>query len=175
MEKNSSTLLSSLLVLLAINGYCQQIDEIIVDDFSGDTTITTTWEPLTAPLVPDSFVRIRKLNQGYYLDFKIIQRSVFTVYQNQKFTLLTADQEAIEFNIAETKISCIGCGAKGLKGFKQLGMELSFLISDETLSLLQSKNITKFRLETKEGKVDKEVPKKFQSVIPSSIELVYRK
>lgn len=173
MEKNQLLILLSFLTFsVTTHGYAQEIDKVQVDDFSGDTTITTTWEPLSVSLTPDSFVRIRKFNQAYYLDFRIIRRSVFTVYQNQNFILLDGEKQPIKFRIPETKVCCMGCGAKGLTGFKQLGMELSFPISTGRLLLLQGSSITNFRLETKESNIDKEVPKKYQPVISFLTDLV---
>lgn len=159
------TMKKIILILIIITSanytFGQELTKNEVDEFTGKTVKETSWETLNKKSKLYSYVRFRKVDSTIYFVFKMmIGNKVYSVDKGEVLYLKFADEEIVKISNSQYQLTTYGAGAVGLIGSKALGVELTCLINQETLSKLEEKTLAKVRVYTSDGYVEAEVKEK---------------
>ncbi len=136
-----------------------EIDEI--DEFTKSHVQTTSWETLTNRSPLYSYARLRKIDNRYVFDVKLMGGSkVFSVDEGNNLLLKLENEEIIEIFNKNYELSNYGEGAIGIIGSQSLGVFLKCSISHEQLQKLRQKKLEKIRLNSSNGYREAEVKSK---------------
>ena len=145
-----------------------------VDDFTGKTVEETSWETLNKRAEFYSYARFRKVDNRIYFVFKMmIGNKVYSVEKGEVLFLKFADDEIVKISNSKHQLTTYGAGAIGIAGSKMLGVELTSIIDQETLSKLGEKTLVKVRVYTSDGYVDAEVVEKQANKFKKLAKLIY--
>jgi len=148
--------LALLLILFSTSLFAQKIKKREVDKFTKNKVVKTSWETINADLKFTCSIRGTKINESYYLDFKIMMGmgGVFAVPDGESIMLLLENEEVIKIHNPEHTISSVGAGATGMMGSGSDGVFLSCKVAQEQLESIAKSNITKVRIYTTDGYVE---------------------
>jgi hypothetical protein len=105
-----------------------------------------------------SYVRFRKVDNTILFVFKMMtQNKVYSVDKGEVLYFKFSDDEILKISNSKYELTTHGGGAIGLAGSNMLGVELTCIINEEILSILQNKTLVKVRVYTSNGYVEAEV------------------
>lgn len=142
--------------------FSQEIERNEVDEFTGKNIIETSWEPMIKSWSLYSLHRLRKVDDQYYFDFKMmtIGYDPFVVEEGEVLFFKFKDGEVLKLNNAELDFSGTGDGAIGNTGSNAMGIDLTFGLTNAFLEKLQTKIVTGIRLYTDDGYIEDKVKEK---------------
>jgi hypothetical protein len=164
-------LLCSILLIGSSNFlHGQKLSENEVDEFTGNTVMRTSWETLYASLKFTSYYRVSKINNDYYLDLKIVMNgAVFSIDEGAELMIKLKTSEIISLSNLEFKVTCLGCGAKGLAYSSAQGIQVSYKLSKSQIDELKKGIGTKLRIYTSKGYLEGNIKarnyKKFKNAL----------
>ncbi|PSR12835.1 MAG: hypothetical protein DA408_19865 [Bacteroidetes bacterium] len=133
-----------------------------IDEFTGDTIVSCDWVTLNDPVWksgPISYFKLYQLDGQSILHFKVTSSKVNSVDEGDSFFIKLNNGEILEFAVNEHQITSRGAGAHKFRGSEALGFSLLFKVSTEQLKQLSSSNVSKLRLETRNGYLEFEPEK----------------
>lgn len=127
--------LAFLLTIFSTGLFAQKIKQREVDEFTKNKVVRTSWETINADLKFTCSIRGTKINDSFYLDFKIMMGmgGVFAVPDGESIMLLLDNDEVIKIQNPEHTISSVGAGATGMMGSGSDGVFLSCKVTQEQL------------------------------------------
>lgn len=162
-----------LVVLFPLKGYSQKLQENKIDDFTKKSVKSTTYETINYNNKFMGYVKIRKVDDRSFLYLRMmLSGGVFAVENGDKLMMITELDSVVTLNNSEFKISCEGCGAKGILGSALQGVELKYEISNSVLTYLSENKIKKMRIYTKDGYVEDSIKEKNASTFMKLFQLV---
>lgn len=161
------------LLLLLLPCFCfSQTISSKKDEFTKAMITETSWEKIVMGWQMAGYMRIRKIDNSYYLQFKVMRNnSVFSVREDAELMLKTLKDSVITLKNIKYEITCRGCGAVGFAGSNGLGVELSFALNDEQIEFLRTNSIDKIRLYASDGYSEEKIKDKNSNVIMNEIKL----
>ena len=163
------TLVLAVTIITAI-GYGQKIEENKVDDFTKNSVIRTSFEVLSRSGF-NSYCRINKINQSYYLQIRVMNGSVLSVRFNSDVMFKMSNDSIISLKVMEGASSCIGCGAIGFLGSASPGIDFQVILTSEEIEQFKSLKVKKVRIYTIDGYIEAEVKEKFSDIIAKELNL----
>lgn len=157
------------LLILVICGtflHSQTIIQKEIDEFTGTEIIKTSWAPLHKAKFDFSMMivmfRVSRINGLVYLNTKLHfeNNKVFAVDEDGIFMLKLTSGEVMELEINEFKVTSRGGSAIGILGSDNMGMQLSYYLTDEDIIKLKSDPPVKFRVYTTDGYTENDTGKK---------------
>ena len=160
-------------ILFSSKGYTQKLQENQIDDFTKKSIKSTSYETINYNNKFMGYVKIRKVDDRSFLYFKMmLSGSVFAVEEGDKLMMITETDSVITIHNSEFKISCEGCGAKGILGSALQGVELKYELPIPILTYLSDNKIKKMRIYTKDGYVEDTIKEKNASTFIKLLKLV---
>jgi hypothetical protein len=147
----------------------QKIEKSIIDDFTGNKVIYTSWEKIKSNNITGRnqlLARFRYENNLQYFELKWItgeslgnQSGRFSVADDAKLLLKLSNGEVVTLKSIEYSIAQKGLGTTGLSFSALYGMHLKY-IGDDISKLSGKEYVTKVRIYTTDGYVDIELKEK---------------
>ena len=160
-------------VLITPKSFSQKLQENKIDDFTKKSIKSTSYETINYNNNFMGYIKLRKVDDRSFLYLKMmLSGSVFAVEEGDKLMMITDTDSILTLNNSEFKISCEGCGAKGMLGSALQGVELRYEISNPTLAYLSENKIKKMRIYTKDGYVEDKIKEKNASIFMKLIKLI---
>lgn len=161
-------LIPFLLFLLPAVGFSQNDFkvELVIDEFTKDSSIVTSWMTLNVPTWKGytGYVRFssKKISDQrlFWLELKSGTQKVVAVDEGKEFFLKFEDESIMKLANAIHTIADTGKGAIGFYGSAAMGVHLFFPISKTDLEKLGKTPILKCRLTTNEGYIEIDPEKK---------------
>jgi hypothetical protein len=145
----------------SINSFSQTLEQDEIDEFTGDVKKRTAFEALYMGWDFTAYYCLLKVNDNYYLRFKIMLASggVFAIGKDEKLMLKLQNNDMITLLNLEYAITNYGGGAIGLIGSNALGLEVDYKISVEQLNTLKNNKLSKIRIYTTKDYLEAEINK----------------
>lgn len=170
------------LIFLPLTIISQELNKKIVDEFTGNVELSTTWENLfkqgsgmSQNLTVCKF-RISKVNDHAFLEIKLIVKGgqVFAVDESLPLSIILENGSLLEFNPIEFYIAHQGGGSIGLSGSALWGAHIKYIpIEESQFHQMMENKVTKVRINTDIGFVQDELKPKEQEKLQNSIKLLF--
>ncbi|HXS35378.1 MAG TPA: hypothetical protein VN721_01655 [Flavipsychrobacter sp.] len=155
-------------LVLSVNVYSQKI-------IKSNNTKETSWEVLTRMNLNDncfySYQRVRKVDNNYSLQLKIMIGRVFAISKDAPLVLTLDDNSTVTLHNTEFNITCAGCGEIGAKSQAQ-GLEVTYLIAKEDVAKLKQHKVVKVKVYSSDGYLQDAVKAKYSETFNKSINQV---
>jgi hypothetical protein len=169
--------LSILFLKVAASG--QTIKENIVDEFTKNKVVRTSWEPLAKVNRFYAHSRVSKINDNVFLDLKImigrsfeIGGSIFSIKDGPYIMFKLENDSVVTLTNPKYEIACQGCGAVNLIGSSGYGVNLKIPIDEPLIEHLSSHKVTKIRIYTTDGYVEEDIKEKFRETVLKELKLI---
>ena len=170
-------LLLLIITTVTLSSYSQEFVKNEVDEFTNKSIKITSWAKLNRTSKVRSNIRIRKINNTYILDYRFLtsSKSVFSVEKGSELMFKMSDESIIKLTNSKFQISSTGGGSIGVIGSAMPGMELSFVLDEDTMKKFQTLDIAKVRIYTTDGYIDCKVKKKHGNHLKELLDLYNQK
>lgn len=158
------------LLFISSISFSQKIEENKVDDFTKNLVTRTSFEVLSRNGF-NSYCRINKINQSYFLQIRVMNGTVLAVQANSDVMFKMSNDSIISLKVMEGASSCLGCGAIGFLGSASPGIDFKILLTSEEIKQFNSLKIKKVRIYTIDGYIEAEVKEKFSDIITKELNL----
>lgn len=150
-----------ILLLKSTFSFGQEIKKNEIDEFTGDKLKISSWEKLAYTGKMNSYVRMKKVNSTFILNFKFITTNkAYSINEGEVLLLKLSDSQIIKLKNSSFETSSIGGGSVGISGSNLFGIKISCHINNETLKKLQNNLIVKMRIYQSNGYIEEDVKKK---------------
>lgn len=140
-----------LALLLPMMASAMKIEKDVVDEFTGDRVLTTSWESFDKGRI---HMRFRLEANYYHLDFKYICDGAIVIREGSKLMFKSTTDSIAQFSSVATYTGGRGDGAVGLAGSSAWGIYASYIGDIYWFT----NNVAKLmRVNTAEGYVDKKI------------------
>lgn len=164
-------------LLLPFILFSQRIEENTIDEFTGDKKLQTSWETLYTQIgfstASKAYFRFRAIDSLYVLDFKLnYKNKIFSISEGDKLMLKFDDGMVLNLECSNYAITGIGDASIGYKGSEAPGIYTHYQIFYSELLLLESKTVTKFRVETSDGYIEGETDTNSKQALRKSAKII---
>jgi hypothetical protein len=137
----------------------QEIAENKVDEFTHRTVKRTSWDQLVYKFDGSMFAksRISMVDSSFFLNLRYVCHGGCVMGEGDKFMLKLENDSVVTLLNLKLTAGCRGCGATGLAGASELGLDLSFPISIDQLRDLSNNKVAKIRLYLSDGYIEASV------------------
>lgn len=163
-----------LLLFLSIKAYSQTL-KVEKDEFTGVEDKTTSWEELCKgtfkhPCFPSMF-RFRSIEGLIYFDYQKTTPDIEAISKGNKLMLKLDNNEIVELEASESKVSCIGCWDKFV-GSESNAVKTPYSVSKEQIEKLLNHKVVKLRVYFNEGYKEEVIGKKRADKIINALKLI---
>ena len=129
-------------IITTIFCYCnlvifgQTIVENKVDEFTKSIKIRTSWEVWNRGDMNYNYVRVSKIDDWYFLDWRIIC-GVNSISEGGKFMMILSNDSVITLKNDKHVLSCLGCGSTGIIGANYHGINTTISLDLEMIKILK--------------------------------------
>ena len=150
-----------ILLLIPLISFSQKILKYEIDEFTNKTIKHTSWEKLAWNSKINALVRGRKIDENYYLEFKmILDNNIYSIDKGEVLLFKFSDDEILKLKNLQYELSSIGDGSVGRSGSGLFGINFTCGIKKADIEKLKNKQIFKLRIYTSKGYVDESIKNK---------------
>ncbi|MBL6949023.1 MAG: hypothetical protein ISR57_00095 [Bacteroidales bacterium] len=162
------------LFLLSLDLSGQRIKENYIDEFTGQSKVSTSWSNFIMGFSSSIYQRVIRIDNNTYLNLKVSLGlgKVFAVADGAKLLLKLQSDTVITLNNLEYTITSIGGGAYNILGSRAMGASLYFLLSDEFVNIFSNFLVKKMRLYTTDGYYEKEIVPSYADKLKTACNLI---
>ena len=169
---------TTLIILILLAGvisksFGQKIEENKTDDFTGKTVKRTSWESLFSSSDGIAHFRISEVGSDEIIDLKLmLGGKVFSIEKDGEMMLKLDDGEVITLANYQSAISSKGAGATGMNGSGAEGVQVTYPMTKDQVSLLKAHKVVKVRIVYTDGALDSDVSDKNGTKIQACFNLL---
>lgn len=177
MIKSTLRIKTLVIVLLSISYYQsfgQSIVENQVDEFTNQSIIRSSWEPLSKTMNGSIHFRISKINSFYFLELKMILGqggSVFAIDEDNQLMFKLSSGDIVTLHNKTYTITCEGCGAVGFVGSTAQGIQVTYPLNDDQVKTLKSSSIEKMRVYRTKDYIEETLKSKYSNNVVNALKL----
>ena len=153
------TLATLMFLFISFVLFGQEIKENYIDEFTGQSKVSTSWKTLYMGFSSTTYQRLYKQDDQTYLNIKMSKgpQSVFAVAEDAMLLLKLLSDTILTLRNLEYTITSTGGGAYNILGSKAQGLSLYFPISKKYLEILSFMLVKKIRIYTTKGYFDQKI------------------
>lgn len=163
-----------LFIALGATAFSQKLERNEVDEFTGNITKTTSEEVLSRTMKSASFVYFRQVGNFLFLQVKYMANPFrgAVVGEDDLIYLKMKDDSVLKLHCVKTTVSDRGQGARGLGGSAAEGINIPYTLTPADLSILQTKLISKVRINFSDSYTELEVNDKHAQTVQQTAKLI---
>lgn len=136
--------------------HAQDLIEVEVDEFTGDTTLFTKWVKLKGTK-RYSYLRFAKVKDEIILNLRYATGRVLSISKGDAVYFKMKGGSLITLPVPEYTLTCEGCGAIGFAGGSAQGFNLVVFTDNDILDKLETGTIEMFRIHSSKGYIDEKI------------------
>ncbi|MES2590918.1 MAG: hypothetical protein V4608_03450 [Bacteroidota bacterium] len=145
-------------VLFCNSCFAQKITENITDEFTGANIKSTSWEYIYVKLTNTAKVRLRKVDDSYFLELKYNSLGMGLLGSGENNPLMLKTSDSIYKIYPKVfRSSCVGCGATGFGGSAAIGFAQEYILNKSDILRLLNSPVSKMRIYFTDGFEEAEI------------------
>lgn len=162
-----------LLLFIPLVSFGQKIIKNEVDEFTNNAVKITSWVKVVMNSNINAYVKSRKINKNYFLDFKmILDDKAYSIDKGEVLYLKLSNDKILKLVNLSYELVSVGGGSVGISGSNLLGIGFTCEISEEILNILIETPIVKLRVYTSEGYKEEIVKQKRAKKFIKMLEII---